>query len=139
MAQNLTQPTDQPVDDFLASVEPERRRDEGRRLVAIMGDVTGASPVMWGPTMVGFGTRHYRYASGHEGDSMKVGFSPRKAQISLYGLKEDSAAEQLLAALGPHTTGVSCVYVKRLDAVDEGVLRELIELGYARGDFDATA
>ena len=139
MAQNLTQPTDQPVEEFLAGVEPERRREEGRRLVEIMTEVTGEDPVMWGTSIVGFGDLHYRYASGREGDWMKVGFSPRKAQLSLYGLKDDPASTPLLDALGPHTTGAGCVYVKRLDAVDEAVLRALIALAHQRGDYDATA
>ncbi|WP_297081016.1 DUF1801 domain-containing protein [uncultured Demequina sp.] len=139
MAENKTQPTDQPVADFLASVTPERRRLEGERLLAIMTEVTGDEAVMWGPTMVGFGSYHYRYASGREGDMLRVGFSPRKAQLSLYGLNEDPAQKALLERLGPHTSGASCVYVKRLEDVDEEVLRDLIDLGYQHGDYDATA
>ncbi|GIG54523.1 DUF1801 domain-containing protein [Demequina activiva] len=139
MAQNTTQPTDQPVEQFLSGVEPERRREEAWRLVALIEEVTGASPVMWGTSIVGFGHHHYRYASGREGDWMNVGFSPRKAQMSVYGIQDHPGAESLLARLGPHTTGAGCVYVKRLDAVDEGVLRELVELAFQRGDHDATA
>jgi len=139
MAENKTQQTDVPVADFLQSVEPERRRLEGERLHAIMREVTGQPGVMWGPTMVGFGDMHYRSAAGREGDWFKVGFSPRKAKLSLYGLKDTAEQIALLPQLGPHTVGVGCVYANRLDALDEQVLRRLIALGFARGDFDGTA
>jgi hypothetical protein len=134
---NKTQPTDVKVEDFLAGVEPERRRVEGLRILEIMRDVTGEQGTMWGPTMVGFGTYNYRYATGNSGDWFKVGFSPRKAKISFYGLQDSSDAEPLLAKLGPHTLGVGCVYANRLDALDEDVLRELTRLAYARGDYVA--
>jgi hypothetical protein len=137
MAELKTKPTDASVDDFLASVEPERRRLEGLRLRDIMRDVTGEEPVMWGPSIVGYGLMHYTYASGRDGDWMKVGFSPRKAALSLYGLKSGPEAEDLLSRLGPHTASVGCVYVKRLDEVDEAVLRTLIALAAATGDFVA--
>lgn len=139
MAEILTQPTDVPVAQFLAAVEPERRREEGRRLHEIMRDVTGDPGVMWGSTIVGYGIYRYRYASGREGDWMKVGFSPRKAKLSLYGLKDSAEQNALLADLGPHTVGVGCVYARRLETLDESVLRELIRLGFARGDYDANA
>ena len=134
MAENKTQPTDQPIEDFLATVSSEQRREEGRRLVALMEEVTGEPAVMWGTSIVGFGTMRYRYASGREGDWMRVGFSPRKAQLSLYGLKDHPASAPLLAELGPHTSGVGCVYVKRLDDIDEEVLRDLVDLACQRGD-----
>jgi Domain of unknown function (DU1801) len=132
MADNKTQPTDVPVAQFLAGVEPERRRLEGERLDALMREVTGETGVMWGPSIVGYGTYHYRYASGHEGDWPKVGFSPRKAKLSLYGLKDTPEGAALLPSLGPHTAGAGCVYVSRLDAVDEDVLRRLVAIAYAR-------
>lgn len=128
---NATLPTDQDPRDYLASVEPERRRLEGEILLGLMEEATGANAVMWGPTMVGFGSYTYRYASGREGDWLRVGFSPRKAAVSLYGLKDHAGAEPLLAALGPHTDGVGCIYVKRLDSIDLDVLRELVRLAYA--------
>ncbi|WP_296665929.1 DUF1801 domain-containing protein [Demequina sp.] len=134
-----TQPSDVPVAEFLARVTPERRRDEGERIVALISRVTGEKPTMWGPSIVGWGTMHYRYATGREGDWMKVGFSPRKAQLTFYGLKDSPAAQPLLAELGPHTTGAGCLYVKRLSDIDEAVLTSLIEIAYARGDYDATA
>ncbi|WP_062518209.1 DUF1801 domain-containing protein [Demequina gelatinilytica] len=136
---NATVPTDVPVEAFLAAVEPERRRAEARRVVALVSAATGTEPVMWGPSIIGWGTLHYRYASGREGDWMKVGFSPRKAQLVFYGLKDTPEGAGLLPALGEITEGKGCVYVRRLDRVDLEVLEDLVEIAYARGDLDATA
>lgn len=130
MAQNKTQPTDVPVADFLDSVEPERRRLEGLRVDQIMSQVTGAPGVMWGPTMVGYGEWRYRSPAGRTGDWFKVGFSPRKAKFTFYGLKDSPEQEELLPRLGPHTVGAGCVYVNRLDALDEDILRQLIAIGF---------
>ncbi|WP_084073007.1 DUF1801 domain-containing protein [Demequina sp. NBRC 110052] len=134
-----TRPTDVPVEEFVARVTPERRRLEAQRVVALLTEATGEDPVMWGPSIIGWGTYHYEYASGRSGDWMKVGFSPRKAQLTFYGLKDSEAQETALTRLGAHTTGVGCVYVKRLDDIDVQVLRELAVAGMARGDHDATA
>lgn len=134
----VTEPTGVPVEAFLATVEPARRRSEGEEVVRLIGEVTGAPPVMWGPSIIGWGTLHYRYASGREGDWMKVGFSPRKAQLTFYGLKDTPEGEGELANLGPHTTGAGCAYVKRLDQIDRDVLARLVEIAFARGDDDAT-
>jgi Domain of unknown function (DU1801) len=95
----------------------------------VFGEVTGWEPRLWGPSMVGFGRYVYRYDSGHGGESLATGFSPRKAELSLYGLL--GADDALLAQLGPHRAGKGCLYVKRLAAVDEGVLRGLIRAGVA--------
>lgn len=135
MAQNKTQPTDVPVEQFVAQVEPARRREEAERVVALITEVTGEQPVMWGPSIVGWGQMHYTYATGREGDWMKVGFSPRKAQLTFYGLKDTPDGDGLLGQLGPHTVGAGCVYVKRLDAIDQEVLSDLVEIAYARGDY----
>ena len=135
MSEPKTQKTDVPVADFLASVEPEKRRLEGERLHAIFSDVTGDPGVMWGATMVGYGDMPYEYASGKKGMWFPVGFSPRKAKLSLYGLKETSEQIALLEDLGPHTASMGCVYANRLDALDEDVLRRLIALGFSREDF----
>ncbi|PKQ19125.1 MAG: hypothetical protein CVT68_00290 [Actinobacteria bacterium HGW-Actinobacteria-8] len=129
---NLTVPNARIPAEFLAVVEPAKRRSEGERLLKLMSDVTGATPVMWGPTMIGFGTYAYRYPSGRKGEFFRVGFSPRKSALSLYGLKDDERAEAMLADLGPHTTGAGCVYVKNLDALDEDVLRALVLRGFRR-------
>jgi len=124
-----TLPTDVPVDEFLATLDP-RRSAEGSELVALFEEVTGAPAVMWGPSMIGFGTYAYRYASGHEGTWPRAGFSPRKAKLSLYGLQTHPDAPALLDRLGPHTTGVDCVYVTRLSQIDLDVLRELVVLSW---------
>jgi len=131
MAENKTQPTDASVDDFIEAVEPARRRDDARRLAAMMAEVTGEGPEMWGSSIVGYGRYHYRYATGREGDWMRVGFAPQKRHTSLYlmGCNAEQR-DEMLARLGPHRSGVGCVYVTRLDAVDEGVLRELIAASY---------
>ncbi len=139
-AQNKTQPTDQPVSAFLDAVEPPRRRDEAREVVASITEATGVAPVMWGPSIIGWGTYTYRYASGREGDWMKVGFSPRKAQLTFYGLQDTDEQRAVLAELGPHTTGVGCVYVKRLADVDLEAITRLARLGIGRDDhYDARA
>ena len=113
---------------WLAGVE-EARRGEAERLLAVFTEETGWGPRLWGPSMVGFGRYEYRYDSGHGGESLVVGFSPRKAELSLYGMI--AGTEGLLPKLGPHRAGKGCLYLKRLSAVDEGVLREMIRVGIA--------
>lgn len=130
-APNKTMPTNVPVAEFLATVPSERRREEGHTLVALMSRVTGEPAVMWGPSIVGFGELHYRYESGREGDTAIVGFSPRKAAISLYGLHNADGSTALLGELGPHKTGAGCVYVTSLARIDLGVLERLIALNWA--------
>ncbi|SEI81402.1 DUF1801 domain-containing protein [Demequina mangrovi] len=129
---NKTVPTDVPVEAFVAGVEPARRRAEAESVVALFTEVTGVEPVMWGPSIIGWGSVHYRYASGREGDMPALGFSPRKAQLTFYGFTETPEGAGLLAQLGPHTRSVACVYVKRLDAIDLTVLTDLAELAFAR-------
>ncbi len=136
-APNKTQPTEQPVAEFVAAVEPARRREEAERIVALLTEATGEQPVMWGPSIIGWGTYTYHYASGRSGEWMKVGFSPRKAQLTFYGLQDSEKQTALLESLGTHTTGVGCLYVKRLDQVDEDTLATLARLGIARGDYTA--
>lgn len=103
-----------------------RRREHGRLLLEIFGRATGERPAMWGPSMIGYGQAHYRYATGREADTFHVGFSPRKARISLYGLQGLPRSEELLARLGKHRTAVSCVYVNKPEDIDLGVLEELV-------------
>jgi hypothetical protein len=140
MAENKTQPTDASVDDFLDAATPARRRDDGKALEKIFHEVTGAEPVMWGPSIVGYGS--YRYVSPANprtrGDWMKTGFSPRKSQLSIYGLKDLPEGAALLPDLGTYTEGAGCVYVKRLDDIDLDVLRRLIAIAWSRGDDPAT-
>lgn len=136
MATPNTGPTTADVNAFLDAASPARRVAEGHRLRALMTEVTGEEPVLWGPSMVGFGSYHYRSPVNPRthGDWPKVAFSPRKSAISLYGLKDLPEGAALLPELGTYTEGVGCVYVKRLDQVDEDVLRRLVAIAAARGD-----
>jgi len=134
-----TQPTDASVAQFLDSATPERRRQDGHALHALMTEVTGDDGTMWGPSIVGYGTYHYVSSrSSQEGDWMKVGFSPRKAQLSLYGLKDTPAGAALLLSLGTYTEGAGCVYVKKLADVDMDVLRQLVAIAFARDNAQVT-
>jgi hypothetical protein len=126
MAENKTKPTEANVDEFLASVENDRRRSDALVVCKLMNELTGKKPVMWGPTMVGFGTYHYKYESGREGDWFVAGFAPRKANLVLYIMSGFKGHAALLAALGKHKTGGCCLYINKLEDVDMDVLRELI-------------
>ena len=139
MAENKTMPTGADVDDFIDSIPGDRRREDARTVSALLQEITGEKPVMWGPSIVGFGRYHYRYESGREGDAPAAGFSPRKAALTVYLADGFDRHESLLAALGPHTTGRSCLYMKRLDAVDLDVLRELLTWSYHRVTTDLDA
>jgi hypothetical protein len=130
-AQNKTIATDASVEAFLNTIEDERKRKDSFALLELMSDVTGFEPVMWGSSIVGFGSYHYKGASGREGDWMMIGFSPRKANISLYLTSDHQQHADLFRKLGKHSTGVGCVYVKRLDDVDMGVLRQLVVESFA--------
>lgn len=121
-----TQPTAEDVDTFLGSVENDARREDADAAVALMREVTGVEPVMWGTSMIGFGRLAYTTADGKQHETFAVGLSPRKAALTLYGLTFYGTNEELLHRLGPHTTGKGCVYVKRLDEVDREVLAELV-------------
>ena len=121
-------PTGTPVAEFLARVPDQRRREDARRLCALMQEITGEPPAMWGTSIVGFGSYHYRYASGREGDSALASFSPRSQHLAIYLVGEFTERHQsALARLGPHQTGKGCLYLKHLDDVDIGALRELID------------
>ena len=136
MAENKTQPTDASVEDFIEAATPDRRREDGKVLDTIFREVTGAEPTLWGSSIVGYGS--YRYVSPSDpkrrGDWMKTGFSPRKAQLSLYGLKDLPDAAALLPQLGKYTEGAGCLYVRKLDDIDLDVLRKLIAIAFSRGD-----
>lgn len=125
-----TLPRDESVAEFLESVEPLRRRAQGLELLDIFTEVTGAQPRLWGPTIVGFGHVRYRYASGHSGEMARVGFSPRKAALSLYGLTLYGSNAELLEELGKHRVGKGCLYLTTLTGIDLQVLRELIRRGW---------
>jgi hypothetical protein len=132
MSENKTKPTDSSVFAYIDAIASEERREDVRRLVAMMGDVTGHDPVMWGPSIVGFGGYHYRYASGREGESLRVGLSSRGKAIVLYGLLMYDIEEKqaVLSRLGSHELGKGCLYIKRLSDVNEVVLRQMIKQGF---------
>jgi hypothetical protein len=111
---------------FIQSVEPETRRVEAQALIAMMNRLTGQEPVLWGGSIIGFGSYDYKYESGHSGTSMRVGFSPRKAALTVYLVPGFENKSELLERLGPHSTGKSCLYVKDLAKVDTNILEELI-------------
>jgi len=116
---------------FLEAVPDAQRRADGEAVLRMMQSVTGCEPVMWGPAIVGFDRYHYRYDSGHEGDAPIVGFSPRKQALVLYITPGFAGYDALLAKLGRHTTGKSCLYVKRLSDIDAGALEELVRASVA--------
>lgn len=139
MADLKTRQNDDDPQALIEAIESQPRRADAARLLSLMSEATGDAPKLWGSSMIGFGSFHYRYASGHEGDTMRVGFAPRKTALTLYGLQGHPRSEALLASLGPHTLGKGCVYVKRLDDVDIAVLRELVVHSYAEADSTSSA
>ena len=128
-SQNKTVPTDQSVEDFLNSVQSERRAEEARALDELFRATTGFDPVMWGPSMIGYGRYHYRYASGREGDFLATGFSPRKSALVIYIMPGYADFGDILVRLGKHKLGKSCLYVNTLADIDIQVLSELIRAG----------
>lgn len=129
MSPNKTQPTGADVATFLDAVEPPARAADARRLDQLFRAVTGFSPVMWGPSIIGYGRYHYVYASGREGDFLATGFAPRKAAHSIYIMPGYADFGGILGRLGKHRMGKSCLYVTRLADIDLGVLAELIRAG----------
>ena len=124
--ENKTQITKASVEDFLNAVEHAGKRSDSVTILEMMREVTGMEPAMWGPSIVGFGSYHYKYASGREGDFPVTGFSPRKQNLTLYIMPGFDAYESLLSKLGKHTLGKSCLYIKKLADVDLEVLKELV-------------
>jgi hypothetical protein len=131
MATLKTTPNRASVAAFLAAIPDEDRRRDCRRVVQLMKRVTRAQPKMWGPSIVGFGSYHYKYESGREGDWFLAGFSPRKSDLTLYIMSGFPQHEALMKRLGKHKTGKSCLYIKRLADIDEGVLEELVRRSVA--------
>lgn len=121
-----TKETDNSVVEFIETVESSKKKEDAYRLLSIFEETTGYDAKMWGPSIIGFGSYHYKYESGHEGDAPLVGFSPRKAKISLYFAPGDTKREELLERFGKYTTGKACVYINKLADVDVEVLKELI-------------
>jgi hypothetical protein len=121
-----TKPTRVDVDAFLDAIDDPGKRDDARTICAMMARVSGEPATMWGPTIVGFGSYHYRYASGHEGTMCRMGFSPRAANLTLYVLPGSPREDELLAGLGKHKRSKGCLYIKRLADVNEAVLELLV-------------
>ncbi len=130
MAENKTQPTSASVDDFIAAIENPRRRADALVALLIYQEVTGLQPVMWGPSIIGFGSIHYVYKTGREGDMPASAFSPRKANLTFYVGDDFAGAEALYARLGKHKKSVACLYINKLDDVDLDILREIIARQY---------
>ncbi|TLP75748.1 DUF1801 domain-containing protein [Nesterenkonia sphaerica] len=125
-----TAPSKQSPSEFVEQLEVPRRVEHGRLLLEIFARATGEQPVMWGPSMIGYGQVHYRYATGREGDTFRVGFSPRKAKITVYGITGSPQAESLLLRLGKHTTGQACLYFNKPEDIDLEVLEEMIRCAW---------
>lgn len=121
-----TTETNESVIEFIETVEKPSKKEDAYRLLSLFEEATGMKAKMWGPSIIGFGRYHYKYESGHEGDAMLVGFSPRKAKISLYLYQALPEREEILSRLGKHTAGKGCVYINKVNDIDEDVLKEMI-------------
>jgi len=126
MAELKTRKTNASVADFLNAIGDKKKRSDARKVAAMMRKATGSRAKMWGTSIVGFGSYHYKYASGREGDWMLTGFSPRKQNVTLYIMAGFKEFDALMGKLGKHRTGKSCLYIKKLDDVDTNVLESLI-------------
>ena len=126
MSDLKTKPTNASVDEFLNSVEHPQRREDGFELLRMMKEITKEEPTMWGPSIVGFGSYHYKYESGREGEMPITGFSPRKKSLTVYIMSGFEKYQHLLEKLGKHKTGKSCLYINKLEDVDRVVLKEII-------------
>lgn len=122
-----TKETDSSVIEFIENIENMKKREDAYQLLDIFTETTGYEAKMWGPSIIGFGSYHYKYDSGHEGDAPLVGFSPRKAKTSLYFATGDTGREELLKKFGKHTAGKSCVYINKTADIDLTILKELIQ------------
>lgn len=127
MAKNKTAATKADVSAFIDKIADEQKRDDAYQIIKIMEEASGFEPVMWGPSIIGFGTHHYKYASGHEGDMPVAGFSPRKSALVLY-VHMGEKREALLEKFGKHKPSKGCVYFKRLADIDVNVLKKMVAL-----------
>lgn len=130
MSDMKTVPNDSDVVKFLSAIENAQRRQDSMEVLDMMREITGEEPVMWGPSIVGFGEYHYKYESGREGDMFISGFSPRKQSLTVYVMPGFDRYEELMSRIGKHKTGKSCLYINKLDDIDRSVLRELIDTSY---------
>ncbi|MFC1797167.1 DUF1801 domain-containing protein [Pseudomonadota bacterium] len=126
MAKNKTNPNSSPVEEFINAVDNEQKRKDSWDMIALMKKITGSEPKMWGSSLVGFGSYHYKYESGREGDFFLTGFSPRKTAFTVYIMPGFSEYTDLMEQLGPYKTGKSCLYIKNLDVVDRAILEQII-------------
>jgi len=126
MAENKTKQTKVSASKYIAAIGDERKRADAKALAKLLQDVTGEKAAMWGPSIVGFGSYHYKYDSGREGDMPLIGFSPRKPATVLYGATGFDGADSLLAKLGKHSMGKGCLYIKNLADIDPAVLKKLL-------------
>jgi len=138
VAENKTRATIASVTEFINAIEDRQKRADARKVAAIMRRVTGKRAKMWGPSIVGYGTYHYKYESGREGDFMIAGFSPRRQALTVYILAGFGRFDTLMGKLGKYKTGKSCLYIKRLSDVDEKVLEKLIDrsVKYMRNNYE---
>ena len=128
MAKNKTTETESSVIDFINAVENETKRKDAFQLLSIIQELTGFEPKMWGPSIIGFGSYHYKYDSGHEGDAPLAGFSPRKTAMTVYFYLPEENREELLSKLGKHTSSKACIYIKKLTDIDIEILKKIILL-----------
>ncbi len=129
-AKNKTQPSKTSVASFLNAIDDDDRRRDCKAIAKLLKEVSGKRPVMWGTSIVGYGTYHYKYASGREGDSPRIGFSPRKRDLTIYIMPGYTDFSHILAKLGKHKKGKSCLYIRKLSDVDMNVLKRLAKAGW---------
>jgi hypothetical protein len=130
MAENKTLPTDINPIDFIEQVEDETRKKDAYILLELMHKITAEPPVMWGPSIIGYGSYSYTYASGHSGIMCRIGFSPRKTELVLYLVSSTQKYDELILKLGKVKTSKACLYIKKLQGVDMGILEQLIKESY---------
>jgi hypothetical protein len=130
MQENKTKQTSDSVAEFLDTILDDNRREDSKELVRFMASITGVQAAMWGPSIIGFGTYHYVYDSGREGDTVAVGFSPRKNAIVLYGIINDDQSGETSKKLGPVKLGKGCIYIKSLSEIDKALLGEMISVAF---------
>lgn len=128
MATNKTTETQDSVTDFINAVENDVKRKDAFELLKILQEATGFEPKMWGPSIIGFGSYHYKYDSGHEGDAPLAGFSPRKAAMTVYFYLPEEKREEFLSKLGKHTSSKACIYIKKLADIDIEILKKIVLL-----------
>lgn len=126
MSDLKTKANQQSITAYLNTIEPQKKREDSFAILALMQEVSGEEPQMWGDTIIGFGRYHYKYASGREGDWFLAGFAPRKQNLTLYIMSGFDGYDELMSKLGKHSIGKSCLYIKKLEDIDLAILRQLI-------------